>query len=277
MFFKSNNLDVNILSVLELHWHRVNAHAGDRPFHCLAYRLIGNARIFPQGKKTLHTMQDDITFVPAKCDFSKQAGEGKIIAVHFSSPCELPDEPLRFASQKTSQFRNKFERLYQVWTQKKPGYEYEAKILLYRIILEIEQEYSSSSSTPQYLDDILEYINGNFSNSNLSVAELSQMAGTSDTYFRKLFVAKCGMTPQKYINHLRLTHASELLQSGYYNISEIASRCGFNNINYFSTFIKKETGLSPVSYRKFLLSALPTASTLNFINSDTASEATPHK
>ena len=64
------------------------------------------------------------------------------------------------------------------------------------------------------------------------------------------------MTPQKYINQLRLTAATELLQSGYYSISEVASHCGFNNINYFSAFIKKETGLSPVSYRKVLLGKL---------------------
>ena len=53
--------------------------------------------------------------------------------------------------------------------------------------------------------------------------------------------------------------ATELLQSGYYSVGEIASRCGFNNINYFSTFIKKETGLSPLRYRDRLLGAKPPA------------------
>ena len=75
----------------------------------------------------------------------------------------------------------------------------------------------------------------------------------SDTYFRKLFVQEHHITPQCYINRLRLEMATELLRTGYYSVSEVAERCGFNSACYFSTFIKKETGLSPLQYRKQLL------------------------
>ena len=99
----------------------------------------------------------------------------------------------------------------------------------------------------------MEHINEHFAEGAVSVDELARMCGMSDTYFRKLFVSEFGVTPQQYISRLRLGAATELLQSGYYTVSEIASRCGFNNINYFSTFIKKETGLSPLHYRNQLL------------------------
>lgn len=258
MFFKSANVDVNILSVIEMGWQRVNARAGYRPFHTLSYRLVGDAVFFSKQQEGFCVNEGEIGFFPAGYDFSKQAGKGRIIAVHFSSPSALPDEILRFTPKNPARFRIEFEKLHQVWSQKSPGYEYEAKILLYRIMLEMEREWAADKTpaTAQRLSGILEHINTHFSSSTLSVTELSQMVGMSDTYFRKLFVSEYGLTPQKYINHLRLTTATELLQSGYYTISEIASRCGFNNINYFSAFIKKETGLSPVSYRKVLLGTL---------------------
>ena len=75
----------------------------------------------------------------------------------------------------------------------------------------------------------------------------------SDTYFRRLFVTRFGQTPLRYINAMRFERARELLCSEYYTVEEIAELCGFNNVNYFSLFIKKETGLPPTTYRKMLL------------------------
>ena len=67
----------------------------------------------------------------------------------------------------------------------------------------------------------------------------------SDTYFRKLFFQNFKTTPLKYINKLKLEYAKELLCSNYYTIEEVSEKCGFENINYFSTFIKKQTGVPP--------------------------------
>ncbi len=163
---------------------------------------------------------------------------------------------LRFSSENTSYFRSEFQKLHDIWTRRNPGYEYEAKILFYRILLRMEQEWArgSHSATGERLAAALEHIHSHFSEGNVSVEALAALCGMSDTYFRRLFVAEFGTTPQQYINRLRLTTATELLQSGYYTVGEIADRCGFNNINYFSAFIKKETGLPPLRDRDLLLS-----------------------
>ena len=255
MFFKSANIDVNILSVIQMGWQRVNARAGARPFHTLSFRLEGGATFFSQDKQLLTAQQDEIVFVPAEYDFSKQAGKGKILAIHFSSESDLPQEILRFSPLNPGYFRTEFLQLLRIWTKKDPGYEYEAKILLYRIILEIEKEWAKDrrSAASQQLALAISYITEHYSEGAISVDALAKLCSMSDTYFRRLFVTEFGVTPQRYISHLRLTKATELLQSGYYSVSEIASRCGFNSINYFSTFIKKETGLSPLHYRNKLL------------------------
>ena len=54
--------------------------------------------------------------------------------------------------------------------------------------------------------------------------------------------------PLKYINKLKLYYAKELLRSGYYTVSQVSEKCGFENIQYFSLFIKKETGKTPSQF-----------------------------
>jgi len=254
MFFGTANISAEILSVIEMGWQRVNANAGYRPFHTLSFRLEGGATFYSGERELLETQEDDVVFVPAEYDFSKQAGKGRILAIHFSSSSPLPGEILRFSSKNPALFRSEFLKLHEIWTQKQPHYEYRAKILLYQILLEIEKEWSEVKTSPAaaYIAPALEYINSHFAEGAVSVDGLAKLCGMSDTYFRRRFVEEYGITPQQYISRLRLTAARELLQSGYYSVSEIASRCGFNSINYFSMFIKKETGLSPSAYRKTL-------------------------
>lgn len=255
MFFGTTNISAEILSVIQMGWQRVNARAGYRPFHTISYRLVGGAAFFSGETELLHAEEDDILFIPAGYDFTKQAGQGKILAIHFTSSTPLPAEILRFSSKNPGFFRSEFLKLLQVWQQKQPGYEYEAKILFYRILLEMEREWSAvrTSSAAARLAPALAHINAHFLEGTVSVDLLAKLCGMSDTYFRRLFVEEYGTTPQQYISRLRLTAATELLQSGYYSVSEIASRCGFNNINYFCAFIKKETGLTPLQYRNKLL------------------------
>jgi AraC-like DNA-binding protein len=255
VFFGTSNVEAKILTVIQMGWQRVNARAGFRPFHTLSYRLVGDARFFSEERELMEVREGEIVFIPAGFDFTKQAGEGRIVAVHFVSDSELPTEMLRFSPENSSHFRSEFQKLHEIWSRRNPGYEYEAKILLYRILLRMEQEWSRDrqADSGNRLSAALEYIHSHFSEGDVSVADLAALCGMSDTYFRKLFVAQFGMNPQSYISRLRLTTATELLQSGYYTVGEIADRCGFHNINYFSAFIKKETGLPPLRYRNMLL------------------------
>ena len=256
MFFETSNLQAELLSVIDMSWPQVNARATGRPFHSLAFRLMGGADFLEDGKHFLRVEENEITFCPAGFDFTKQAGPGHIIVIHFTAPGPLPAVMSRFIPQNPGHFRQLFLEISRIWTEKKPGWEYEAKLLFYRIILDMERQWAANqhSTAREKLTPALEYLSGHLEDPDLSVDTLSQKCGMSDTYFRRLFVQELGETPQKYVSRLRLEKATELLRSGYYSVSEIAAMCGFNNPNYFSLFIKKETGLSPLQYRKQLLS-----------------------
>ena len=57
----------------------------------------------------------------------------------------------------------------------------------------------------------------------------------------------------QYRDSTRLYYAKEYLNSGYYTVSEIAEKCGFDDVSYFVRFFKQKTGLPPGEYKKEFL------------------------
>ena len=53
------------------------------------------------------------------------------------------------------------------------------------------------------------------------------------------------MTPNDYIQLIRLKKAAELLSTGEYQINEIAYLVGFNTPSYFSKCFQNQFGLLP--------------------------------
>ncbi len=68
-------------------------------------------------------------------------------------------------------------------------------------------------------------------------------------YVSDLIRAATGMPLHKYLLHLRLHRATELLLSGGLPIGEIARLCGFGTPAYFSEYFKRTYGCTPAVYR----------------------------
>lgn len=64
------------------------------------------------------------------------------------------------------------------------------------------------------------------------------------------FSAAFGLPPLKYLNRRRIEAAKNLILSSDKHIHEIAEEVGFENTNHFINLFKKETGLTPLVYRK---------------------------
>jgi AraC-like DNA-binding protein len=54
-----------------------------------------------------------------------------------------------------------------------------------------------------------------------------------------------GQSPTDLIKTIRLRHASELLQTRKYSVTEVSEMCGFGSVGYFSTVFKTFFGKSP--------------------------------
>lgn len=91
------------------------------------------------------------------------------------------------------------------------------------------------------------YIADNYSD-NLTLPSLAAAFAMSQSHFSKTFKALTGFGVTEYITLIRVTEAEKLLKSEHLSITEVASRCGFNDSNYFASVFKKKNGITPLKY-----------------------------
>ena len=246
MFFDNVNFTPNICAVLTVGWDTDTFRSDARPYHAISYRLSGGASILCDGGE-IRVSTHDVLFVPAGQAYTVSAEQSEqVITVHFFSDVAPLGEIAKFTPASHSEIERCFTDMHTLWNTRTRSSELECRAALYRLLTLIERELEPHSrSERDKIDDAEAYIRSSFTSHSLNVDDLAKECGMSDTYFRHLFTERYGTTPLKYINNLRLTYARELLESHYYTVTEVSEMCGFSNINYFSTFIKKELGRSP--------------------------------
>lgn len=103
------------------------------------------------------------------------------------------------------------------------------------------------------IEEAIQYIQNNFSDSSLSVEALAEVAGYTPNYFSKLFKETTGINSGEYIRKIRIGKAKELLLNQDYKVSEVAEICGYINSSHFYSAFKKDVGMTPSTYREFAL------------------------
>lgn len=101
---------------------------------------------------------------------------------------------------------------------------------------------------------IKDYISKHYSNEGLSVKEISEQVFLSTSYVCTFFKNETGQTLNQYLTEYRMEKAKQLLADPRYKISDISSKVGYSDGNYFGKSFKKMVGLSPSEYREKMLS-----------------------
>ncbi|UJF32639.1 response regulator [Paenibacillus hexagrammi] len=96
----------------------------------------------------------------------------------------------------------------------------------------------------------VEYMNGRYSDHELTLNEVAKEVFVSATYLSLLFKRELKTNFNKVLLDIRMTKAIELFTQEDYKSFEISEKVGFNNPQYFSVCFKKYTGYSPSEYRK---------------------------
>jgi AraC family transcriptional regulator len=78
----------------------------------------------------------------------------------------------------------------------------------------------------------------------IEVATLARMAGRSPFHFSRVFSRSVGMSPHRYVVHLRLQRAIELVRDGKAGLAEIAACTGFADQSHLSRWIRRVHGVS---------------------------------
>lgn len=83
--------------------------------------------------------------------------------------------------------------------------------------------------------------------------DISQAAGMcfySQSHFMKYFKQYTGQPFVSYLNDYRLSRAGGFLRTTGDTVTEIAVRCGFDNLSYFNRLFRRKYGMTPKEYRE---------------------------
>lgn len=96
------------------------------------------------------------------------------------------------------------------------------------------------------IDSAVEYLQRHIYDCDLKIDELHEMCGISHTYFRKIFIAKFGMSPKNYVLSKRIAYAKSIIDSGEFStVKELALLVGYKDPLYFGKVFKQHYGISP--------------------------------
>lgn len=85
---------------------------------------------------------------------------------------------------------------------------------------------------------------------DLTLAGLADKAFMSESHFSHVFKDVTGVSPKRYLIASRMARACELLADTDSTVVDISAELGYDNPQYFSRLFKKETGRTPLQYRR---------------------------
>lgn len=112
-----------------------------------------------------------------------------------------------------------------------------------------ELDISTKTYHEQLSNAVIDYIQQNYSNNDLSLNELAFHVNTSPTHLSALFKKTTGTNINEVITDVRIGAACQLLTNTSISLKEISEKIGYVNQYYFSSCFKKKIGCSPSEYR----------------------------
>ncbi|WP_184404111.1 bifunctional transcriptional activator/DNA repair enzyme AdaA [Geomicrobium halophilum] len=101
----------------------------------------------------------------------------------------------------------------------------------------------------EWISHIVEWIDTHFQEP-LTLEILAEMSHGSPYHLQRTFKKMKGMTPNEYIQGVRLAKAVEYLKNTDMSVTEIGSSVGFSNTAYFITWFKQRMKRTPANFRK---------------------------
>jgi len=250
--FPNDLTNLKILAVLKQSYGEYTKTTLGRPYYALSFRVQGRVT-FTCEEGCIHADSGHLVLVPKNKPYTLQHEKEKLYVVYFLTDTILSSRIQTLKSPSPSIMEKRFASLYALWSSVKPADRYLAHAEFYHIVSEImiTQETAPSNLQNERFGTVINYIHEHFRNTDLSVTQLANIFGTSESYFRRVFTEKITMSPLQYISSLRLKYAQELLRTGDYTVSQAAEMSGFRDAKYFSRFVKNRLGISPGELKKF--------------------------
>jgi len=111
-----------------------------------------------------------------------------------------------------------------------------------------EPNTSAKKRSEDLYQGICIYIQENFHRA-ITRASIAQRFNISPNHLSRLFRQQGHMTLADYITWVRIDRAKFMLRKYSFRLHDVATRCGFQDVNYFFRVFKNKTGRTPSEYR----------------------------
>lgn len=138
-----------------------------------------------------------------------------------------------------------------------PGYEFRVRNSLSQLIFLLHANMPAAPAhtneknlrDAQRIKTMLSFIHDHFSE-ELSTKAIAASCTVSESECLRCFRSTIGTTPIQYLRRYRIQQASAQLTATGDKISDIAARCGFQDMSYFTSTFREMMGRTPTEYRK---------------------------
>lgn len=149
------------------------------------------------------------------------------------------------------------ENAWQACVADAPGYELEVRNQLSRLIWLLNANHTVVRTAPsdktiraaERIKTMLNFIHNHYAE-ELDTAAIAQSAMVSASECLRCFHNTIRITPIQYLKQYRIQRAARLLATTDLKIMDIAARCGFQEMSYFSRTFRQIMGCLPREYRR---------------------------
>lgn len=244
----------------DIHWHlkhelyylvkgRTRYLVGERPY----FLEEGNLIFVPKGVLHMTDGEDGVSRERLLISF-----EDDLVTKDYRPLVEeLSENNLIYIPEmQRNVVQNLFEKIGTEYERQEPYsrqmislYILELLVVISRLKTKTTQPTLSQGSQSMY--EISKYIRSNY-HTELSLNTLSEHFFMNKSYLSRKFKQVFRIGINDYITYIRIFHAERLLKTTNYPITRIATECGYNDSNYFSTIFKKLKGITPYRFRSEL-------------------------
>ncbi|PHV69665.1 hypothetical protein CS063_14680 [Sporanaerobium hydrogeniformans] len=122
-------------------------------------------------------------------------------------------------------------------------------ILVFSLKIAKELHRLQSHSGQILIETVKDFIEENYTDTQLCLATVAGHVGVSTGYLSALFKKETSINFTDYLTDVRMKKAMQLLKTTDKRTYEIAYEIGFSNPHYFSISFKKYSGMSPSDFR----------------------------
>lgn len=146
--------------------------------------------------------------------------------------------------------------------QKSLGYQTQLKVILQMLCIDlirkkhepiIKKQVEANAQQIQLVSDVNKYISEHLCEP-LLVDDLAILFQVSTNYLFKSFKKVLNLSPSHYIRSCKINLAKQLLFKRTQSVEEVALKCGYSSLYYFSSAFKAEVTCSPKKYQSMATS-----------------------